>query len=112
MEWYLLYAIVHEVVNNDIRIPAFSSHDIVITGVSISQVLFDLLPRLCGVANDESISATDFRQASQRWGEGGGERVPLYCNNDVLHDAVKGGKGEVREEVTGDDTRSIAHQVG
>lgn len=90
---------------------AFQTHDVVSLN---SQVLFDILPRLCGMCDDECIPATDFREAwgeGERGGEGGRERIPLYCDNNLLHEAIEGGKVQVKGEAKGEDTRSIAHQV-
>ena len=75
------------------------------------------------MCDEECVPATDFRED---WGEGGGEgeggegeikggggreRVPLYCDNNLLREAIEGGRVQVKEEVRGEDTRSIAHQV-
>ena len=63
------------------------------------------------MAEEECVSAGDFREAWERWGGGrgeGGTRIPLYCDSSVLREAVKMGRVEGGK---GDDSRSVAHQV-
>ena len=66
------------------------------------------------MAEGECVSASEFREAWDRWGGvcGGdsGSRVPLYCGSDVLCEVVRS-EGVRGEEVKGDDSRSIAYKV-
>ncbi|CAI8004823.1 Probable methyltransferase TARBP1 [Geodia barretti] len=79
------------------------------------QALFDYLPRLCGAVDSECVSVEELRHFWEQWGggEGGvGEKVPLYCDNGALREMVKRGGVGGGEGGKGDDTRSIAHQLG
>ena len=71
------------------------------------QALFDLLPRLCGVEEEECVRVEDFLNCWGEWPTA--ERVPLYCENSELRERVRRGAGS--DVKPGDDTRSIAHQV-
>lgn len=73
-------------------------------------MLFDLLPRLCGMIEEELVHLDDFCEAGGAWRRDV-PPLPLKCCNAALLQAVQEWREEEREEGKGDNTRSIAHHV-